>query len=242
MSGHYFDQQKIDLIFDLKKWAIELYNDDPVFDHKVFKHYGVLKPQLVIAGGYFASLLQGEEPKDFDYFFIDLQPGDIDKYSKAIIDILGTSVTSIGDAHYLNKKIGKVINYNPNLKNKYKKQYIFTDFKSVKELIDHFDYWHCRTYLHVNSNHLYISPLTYECIIKKILIPTDPVNNPPAEWRREKFLARGYKEQEMVDDDPDPTWHMPTQAQIVSAIDNIDWSKVRTSNKLIDDYLQQIKS
>jgi hypothetical protein len=73
-----------------------------------------------------------------------------------------------------------------------KYQFIFTDYWSREELIREFDYKHCMVSYDVGKNMIYITRQIYDAIANKHLI----VNNDKrvAEWRRTKFLQRGFTE------------------------------------------------
>lgn len=72
-------------------------------------------------------------------------------------------------------------------------QYILTKYKTREELLDHFDYKHCKVSYVPSEDKLYINRETYDCIWKKIL----KVNNEqPAQqnqvYRRNNFLNKGW--------------------------------------------------
>lgn len=72
-------------------------------------------------------------------------------------------------------------------------QYILTKYKTREELLDHFDYKHCKVSYVPGEDKLYINRETYDCIWKKIL----KVNNEqPAQqnqvYRRNNFLNKGW--------------------------------------------------
>jgi hypothetical protein len=71
-----------------------------------------------------------------------------------------------------------------------KYQFIFTDYWSREELIKEFDYKHCMVSYDVGKNQIYITRQIYDAIANKRLIVNN--DNRVAEWRRNKFLQRGY--------------------------------------------------
>jgi hypothetical protein len=136
-----------------------------------------------LAGGCYTSWWHGEVPKDYDVFVTS-------EHVKSNIR-LATENNSHryvrSDASYLkNDNVEDVI-----LDNETNIQYILVKYKNRKELIDHFDAIHTAISFDPYINVLYASPLTIHCIKNKILKPHN--NNKIAEWRRDKFIKKGFK-------------------------------------------------
>jgi hypothetical protein len=145
----------------------------------------VLKNSLVngiLAGGCFTSWLHKEVPKDFDVFVIsETCKNDIREYAS---DVLRFQVSD--DAYLKNDSIEHVV-----LDTLTQIQYILVKYKTRKEIIDHFDAEHTAVSYDPLTDKLYISLSTYECIKNKILKPHN--NNKILEWRRDKFIKKGFK-------------------------------------------------
>ena len=166
----------------------------------------------VIAGGCFVSFLSGEEPNDFDIFFLEdernhrLTKGMAKSYDfmkstvvmneKDAIDGHAFGITlgpnkndrvRIGTQNYMdNDKIEQTIFFRDS-----KMQYITTKYKTREELVQHFDFKHCCVSYDYVRDKLYISRETYDLIKRKVLEPNG--NNMPKPWRYEKFHSRGWK-------------------------------------------------
>jgi len=141
-------------------------------------HHG----KMVIAGGCFASLINGEQIKDIDVFFLDMPSSDY----LNLIKHLGTNVGNLVDkTDYVrdNDNIMSVWNAEG-----LDYQFIFTKYNTREELIAHFDYVHCMV-SYANYN-MYITRQTYDAIKNKHLIVNN--NKQVKQWRTEKFKSRGW--------------------------------------------------
>jgi hypothetical protein len=157
-----------------------------------FKRKPYYNPELpwdkvYLSGGAIASLLQLEEPNDFDFYFetldammqfqshlakCELFVKDIDLKYKEAFGTNGKMITA------------KAITMDDN--NSFITM-IAADPKTIKAS---FDYLHCTP--HFKDGKLFISEKQFDAIVNKKLI----VNNESMvkEYRREKFLKRGYKD------------------------------------------------
>lgn len=73
-----------------------------------------------------------------------------------------------------------------------KYKFIFTDYWDRKDLIKEFDYKHCMVSYAVGKDLIYITRCIYDAIDHKHLIVNN--KNGIAEWRRNKFISRGFTE------------------------------------------------
>lgn len=147
---------------------------------------------LVIAGGAFPDWFHRTRngPKDIDVFVLH------DETAKnKLRPYLGSNGFQKKDLEYLKQTnpgathIQEVWEGNA-ISHDIKYQFIFTDYWSREELIKEFDYKHCMVSYDVGKNHIYITRAIYDAIAKKQLIVNN--DNRIAEWRRNKFLKRGY--------------------------------------------------
>jgi hypothetical protein len=144
---------------------------------------------IVIAGGCWASELQGEKYKDIDIFVLgDPSYPDLhERKQTAIRELMKAWIPSIENntLEYVrnNDKVEEVWT-----SKKQKFQIIFTKHLTRKDLINDFDYVHCMT--SYSEGKLYITRKIYDAIIKKHLIVQNSKNI--QEWRENKFLDRGY--------------------------------------------------
>jgi hypothetical protein len=180
--------------------------------------------KVVIAGGCFVSFLHMQDPNDFDIFFLDdeynhlLAKGLAESYQTdkdvkipiiqhpvnppgANVAIGTISVrpknkskndrVRIGNSNYMdNDKIEQTVFFKDS-----KMQYITTKYKTREELINHFDFKHCRVSYDYTNDKLFITRETYDLIKSKTLVPNK--GRQPAMWRYEKFLERGWKKPEI---------------------------------------------
>lgn len=139
---------------------------------------GLLLPEHIIAGGFFSSIYWNEQPKDIDFFFLDKQKQsliqNIDNIKKHNVEYLK------------NPMIENVVSVNGT-----KNQFIYTKYKTRKELIDHFDMMHCCVSYDSSEDKLYISPAALHAIKTKTIIPNG--NKKIAQWRIDKMIQRGWK-------------------------------------------------
>jgi len=144
------------------------------------------RDRMVIAGGCFASMIIGEEVKDYDVFLL------YDEHNAKIMDYMETKWRDredvrIGSSGYMNNdRIKKTMFFEQS-----KCQYILTDFKTREELINSFDFKHCRVSYDLMTEKLYITRETMDAIINKTLAPN--TDKTPEYWRYQKFFDRGWK-------------------------------------------------
>lgn len=193
-----FTAQEIALIEQLKKWSLDEIEKLHIAAYLLNNHM----PDLVLAGGMFTSMYHYETPKDIDLFVLN--------ENKKLWDIMVHSLIKQSSSYLIRERDrGAMNNYfkdNDNilataLNSNTKLQVILTKYKTRKELIDHFDYKHCCVSLYpivtiaqpptqIVEPKLYITPSTFNAIRGKNLIVNG--NNTPAQWRRDKFVARGF--------------------------------------------------
>jgi hypothetical protein len=144
---------------------------------------------VFISGGCIASLLQGEEPNDFDVYFkhVGIQ--------KAVLDYVKvTHQDEIEDysVKYRNANaatLGKVITENATtMKNKI--QFITRSCGEPEDVRESFDFVHCTPWYDVANNKLYISREQFDlCVGKKLKVKNA---NSLKDYRTKKFIDRGY--------------------------------------------------
>lgn len=144
--------------------------------------------EMFVTGGAIASLLQGEDPNDYDVYcrnsldlfsFVDKLTGE---FKNNIADVQDKYREFIG-------KGGKMITENAiTMDNKI--SFITISNGEPKDVRKTFDYTHCLPYYEVTQNKLHISRLQYDACVSKVLV----VNNAAMikQYREEKFLERGY--------------------------------------------------
>jgi len=198
VEGHYNQLEKEESakkLFSIKETLMltAIKNDLHKLYHEkrtIMEHQTWNRDRMVIAGGCFASMIIGEQVKDYDVFLLD------DDHNTRIMEYMETKwrdieSVRIGSSGYMNNdRIKKTMFFEQS-----KCQYILTDFKTREELIEHFDFKHCRVSYDLMTEKLYITRETMDAIINKTLIPN--TDKTPASWRYDKFYNRGWKD---VDD------------------------------------------
>jgi hypothetical protein len=153
--------------------------------------YSVLdNPFMVVAGGCFTSWLWDEKPKDIDIFVLGdpTSPGtqeQVHRNNRSFINANFANVEDKTDTYRRdNEKVLEVYDSKPY-------QFIFTTHESRKALVEDFDFKHCMVSMW--RHQLYITRSTYKAIFNKELIPQNTKRI--AQWREEKFLAKGFTKQ-----------------------------------------------
>lgn len=164
-----FTESEIEKIVAAKKQLTE------AVDPFLLRHVGI-----VIAGGCWASTLQGEHIKDIDIFILGEWAGMRD----TITELFPTIKPRDETLYRIQNENIKEVWTTPDKKI----QVIFTKHVNRKDLIEDFDYLHCRA-SHC-SGKFYITREIYDAIIHKNLILKNEKRF--SEWRRDKFLGRGY--------------------------------------------------
>lgn len=180
---HFTVEQKATILYMKKKAqeAVSLYLRDNAGNDNI-----------IIAGGCFTSWFYNENPKDIDVFVL--------KNDHSIVNTIINNASIIDkdlsgrrfketDSNYLhnagNDNIERVV-----LDTKTNIQYIVTSYNTRQDLVKHFDTEHSCVSYSLAKNVLYITPKTFQCIASLKLVPHN--GNKIAEWRKEKFLKRGF--------------------------------------------------
>jgi hypothetical protein len=154
-----------------------------------------LKAGTFISGGAIVSLLLDEPVNDFDVYFTD---NNSMKYFNSLVNNSVTNLVKEINAEYHGAKInGLMITSNAiTLKNNF--QLITKTCGEPKDVTSTFDYEHCRAYYIPAEDKLFISPLTYNCIMNRKLV----IHNKEALHNREqKFIDRGWsKYKQMIEE------------------------------------------
>lgn len=144
--------------------------------------------KVFLSGGAIASLIQGEEPKDWDFYFEDLYA-----MGKFYEDIKSNHMSSVKDvdpkyAQFVGQD-GKMITANA-ITMKDMTSFIVMIAMDPPHVKKTFDYKHCTAHFSLRDDKLYISPEVYRAAKNKKLIVNNQHGLKP--WREEKFLSRGY--------------------------------------------------
>jgi hypothetical protein len=142
---------------------------------------------VVIAGGFFTSVLQNTPFKDVDIFILN---NDVDVYNNLTERQQRPLWRRSEMMSYMhNKNIVDVIN-----NTKTDAQYILTKYKTREELLSHFDYKHCKVSFVPAEDKLYINRETFDCIKNKILKWNNnkQLEHPNQIYRKNRFLNQGW--------------------------------------------------
>jgi hypothetical protein len=153
-------------------------------------------PFFVIAGGCFTSIYDGENPNDFDVYILDNGASFRSSLKNFVLPKYRNSANKEkkSETSYMKNKNIEAVNtfFLPGTGNKLKVQFIETKYKSVSELIDDFDFNHCRISYTPYSDTLSMSKLTFDCMSKKILMQNKLSTRQVDQWRIDKFKKRGW--------------------------------------------------
>lgn len=183
-SSEAFTQEERDVLFAMKNKAF-------TWEGQTSSH--INKSQLVIAGGCFYSFYHNEVPNDIDLFIVNDKDNNVNKWLRSVVE--GKRLQKLLPAPKGYGIFNGAINgvYNDVLDTYVKRgvnlQYIHTSYKTREDLLSEFDLEHAKISWHREV--LYASPLTLECISKKLLY----ASKAPSQARIKKFLERGF------------TWH-----------------------------------
>lgn len=145
--------------------------------------------QMFLAGGAIASLLQAQEPKDWDLYFNTSE----DMTSLVIhLNAYNSDIADIDEKYRETYGLdGKMIT-NKAITMKNGCSFITMQYGSPESIKATFDYLHATPHYNLKEDKLYISPAQYDaCVNKKLIVHN---RNEVKEYRRSKFIERGYKE------------------------------------------------
>lgn len=156
---------------------------------------------IIVAGGFISSAIFKSSK---DQLNVPSREGDVDIFilcpdDKSFTKSYGefqqqTAKYAIKEKRFIHKsKNSYVTNLNPHVRHVIDDtvtsfQYIFVDYPTREDMLADFDYVHCCGSYDKNTDKLYLTREIYDAIVNKILIE----KKKPHDWRREKFLKRGF--------------------------------------------------
>lgn len=162
---------------------VKAMTEQPWFDNGIAIDWS----KVYLTGGATASLLQGEEPKDWDFYCEEYATMD------AIRDMILRNKNHVKDVDPKYKefsvKAGKMITSQA-ITMKDGSSFIIMVALPPDQLKATFDYVHCMPHYHLTSKTLYISRRQYDAAVNKKLVINNAGN--VKEWRTHKFKERGY--------------------------------------------------
>jgi hypothetical protein len=144
---------------------------------------------VYLSGGAIGSLLRGEIPKDWDFYFYDQDSAvtfkeHIEKNYDDEIKEVNINYMEHADNN------GKMITANA-ITMKTDDSFIFTFAGHPNDVRNHFDFVHCKPYYLLMQDKLFISREQYDaCMNKKLIYNTDIKFI--KEWRLQKFKNKGF--------------------------------------------------
>jgi hypothetical protein len=149
---------------------------------------------IFLSGGAIASLIQGETPKDWDYYFYDTVS--MEHLSEHLQEEQHLDHVADVDPKYAQiivnsgRPQGKMVTLNA-ITLKSTDSFITMLTGTPMEVTKTFDYVHCTPFYSIGTDELYISPLQYKACRLRLLIVNNEAN--VKETREQKFKARGYR-------------------------------------------------
>jgi len=163
----------IDSIHNLKKQIIAI--------HEIIKPFmpDFIPGDYIITGGIFASLLNNEPIVDCDVF--------LNKNVKHMVEESSDAKDGKYSSSFTNEKILGVESVTVE---GMAVQFIYTDYETPKDIVDSFDFTHCRIYYDPLENVLMISEKMFQLIKGKRLL-IDDVSNAD-QYRVRKYKEKGW--------------------------------------------------
>jgi hypothetical protein len=144
---------------------------------------------IILTGGAFASLLNDEKPKDWDFYFNFYE--DMEYFKDTVENKFIHDIHKVDDQYKeLLGKNGKMITANSITMNN-DASFITLLTGNPNEIRSHFDYVHCLPYYELATKKLYISKQQYMACTQKTLIINNEKSFKP--YRHDKFIKRGFK-------------------------------------------------
>lgn len=181
-----FDEKDIETIK-----AAKAHIESKLFDFNLTAHKLGVKYMLsyFVSGGCIASLIQGEQPKDYDIYFFS------EDIAAPIINLYKNDPSYQNEVAVYDEKYRDVITADKRLITenaitlKNGLQLITKHYGEPDDVRNTFDFIHCKPYYDSRNNQLYISPDQFYCCKNKILKTTKDYVDPN---RMNKFQKRGY--------------------------------------------------
>lgn len=153
---------------------------------------------VVIAGGFFTSVLQNKPFKDIDIFVLNNDTTVYNELTGGFHNASGQAQVNMTEHGIMRRSEMMSYMHNTNIldvinNTKTQAQYILTKYQTREELLNHFDYKHCRVSYVPEEDKLYINRETFDCIEKKVLKWNNKqLDNPNQVYRKSNFLNQGW--------------------------------------------------
>lgn len=184
-----FEPRTIEKIQDAKLRISRIVHgalSDPLIPNDLVE---LIKEKGVVTGGISASVFHNEKPKDCDIYFKDRDA--VKQFAKIMgrPNVVKNIVKDVDPRYHTTTMVnGKLVTSRATT--------LFNDLQIItmgtSDMIDTFDFIHCKPRLDLKSNTYYISPKEYKSIESKTLI-LNATCEKVDEKRIEKFKDRGWK-------------------------------------------------
>ena len=174
---------------------------------------------IIIAGGCFVSWFHNEELHDIDVFYLDDFNTSFSgqSYIKNVKANRPNAIKSHDHYTRHNDMITEV-STEQEADTMFDYQYIFTKYKTRRELVDHFDFAHATISYNIGEDKLYITRQAYDALKNKKLVRNK--QGDIAEWRVQKFLDRGWTKDKDFDKDAGDFFIKTKYDEILDSLSN----------------------
>ena len=153
---------------------------------------------VVIAGGFFTSVLQNKPFKDIDIFVLNNDTAVYNELTGGFHNASAPTQVNVTEHGIMRRSEMMSYMHNTNIldvinNTKTQAQYILTKYQTREELLNHFDYKHCKVSYVPEEDKLYINRETFDCIKNKILKWNNKqLEQPNQIYRKSNFLNQGW--------------------------------------------------
>ena len=153
---------------------------------------------VVIAGGFFTSVLQNKPFKDIDIFVLNNDTAVYNELTGGFHNASAPTQVNVTEHGIMRRSEMMSYMHNTNIldvinNTKTQAQYILTKYQTREELLNHFDYKHCKVSYVPEEDKLYITRETFDCIKNKILKWNNKqLEQPNQIYRKSNFLNQGW--------------------------------------------------
>lgn len=158
---------------------------DPLYDDSFVKF---IKENCVVSGGCSASWYYNQEPNDYDLYFKSAEA--LDQFNRYMDKTRQRNLVKDVNPNYMSTIVaGKLITSQATT--------LFNDVQIITmgtiDMIDDFDFIHCKPYLDLSADKYYISKKQFDAIKTKRLIINKTAKQEVKPYRIDKYESRGWK-------------------------------------------------
>jgi len=159
--------------------------NDPLYDAAFVKF---IRANCVVSGGCSASLYHNQPPNDYDLYFKTDEA--LNEFNTYMDKTRQRNLVKDVNPNYMSTVVaGKLITAQATT--------LFNDVQIITmgtiNMIDEFDFIHCKPYLDLSADKYYISKKQFDAIRNKELIINKTAKQQAKPYRIEKYESRGWK-------------------------------------------------